>query len=185
MRRQSNRFSRLFILTVTLMTAAAALGGIALAGGGPGSNDLQDRAFRLPRSPIGKADLEDLARAKDKSMWLAGFRQGLQGSAEKAAAARISYCFPAYGVRGRTMPLLVVGSNTNFKEGVSKVTFSGGGITVNSTTVVDKTDAIAEITISPNAVMGGRDVNVITGSKAPAPLKGGFKVTNPSSYFAE
>jgi len=192
MRRYSVEFNRVLILTVALMIAAFALGGIAPAGAKTGRTNSYDPVFRYDgssvsrvSSTIDKVNLKDLARAKGGSMRLVGGMGEAYSLGGQTSATRISYCFPSYGPRGRTLEVLITGGNSNFREGVSRATFSGGGITVNSTTVVDKTDAIANITINPSAPLGGRDVNVITRSETPAPLRGGLTVIYPSFYFAE
>ena len=83
---------------------------------------------------------------------------------------------PTSATRGQTLNVSIVGSNTHFVNGTSTATFSGTGITVNSTTVTDATHATANITISPSAPTGSRDVNLITGSETPTSLTGGFTV---------
>jgi hypothetical protein len=70
----------------------------------------------------------------------------------------------------------IVGAETEFIQGTSKATFSGTGITVNSTTVTDATHATANITIASDAPIGTRDVNVVNGAETPKPLRGGFTV---------
>ena len=169
MRRHSVEFNRVLILTVALMIAAFALGGIAPAGAKTGRTNSYDPVFRYDGSSVSrvgstieKVNLKDLARAKDGSVRLVGGMGEAYSPSGQTSTASISSCFHSYGPRGRTLEVLITGSNTNFRKGVSRATFSGGGIKVNSTTAVDKTDAIANITIDPSAPLGGRDVNVIT-----------------------
>ena len=83
---------------------------------------------------------------------------------------------PGSAREGDTLDVSMVGYGTNFSPGVSQAAFSGTGITVNSTTVIDATHATANITLDPNATPGPRDVNVITASEVPSPLVGGFTV---------
>ena len=83
---------------------------------------------------------------------------------------------PTSGRRGQTLDVNIAGSDTSFANGISWAAFSGGGITVNSTTVTDATHATANITISDNAATSARDVDVITGFEIPTPLAGGFTV---------
>ena len=90
---------------------------------------------------------------------------------------------PTSASQSETLNVNIVGTNTHFVNGTSTATFSGTGITVNSTTVTDATHATANITISPSAPTGPRDVNVITGSETPTPLTGGFTV-NPAAGLA-
>ncbi|MFZ1086684.1 MAG: Ig-like domain-containing protein [Terracidiphilus sp.] len=56
----------------------------------------------------------------------------------------------------------LTGLFTNFVSGISTASF-GAGITVNSLTVTDSTDAVANISISPSASIGSRTVTVTTG----------------------
>ncbi|MBU4273892.1 MAG: IPT/TIG domain-containing protein [Planctomycetes bacterium] len=90
--------------------------------------------------------------------------------------AKITSVNPASGAQGQTMDVAIVGTYTNFQDGVSAATFSGTGTTVNSTTVSDAAHATTNITISASATAGARDVNVRTGSEVPAPKRGGFSV---------
>ncbi len=89
----------------------------------------------------------------------------------------ITGCAPVNGQRGQTLDVNIVGTNTLFQDGVSVATFSGAGITVNSTTVADATHAVANITIDGAAPIGARDVNILTGAEVPNLLVGGFTVT--------
>ena len=83
---------------------------------------------------------------------------------------------PDSAAQGQRLNVQVTGSDTTFQDGLSSATFSGGGITVNSTKVTDSTHATADITVSGGASPGGRDVNVITGEETPDALPGGFTV---------
>ncbi len=87
----------------------------------------------------------------------------------------IDSCSPTSGAQGQTMNVSIAGSNTTFVNGTSVASF-GSGITVNSTTVTDATNATANITIAAGATPGTRDVNVVTGGETPEPLTGGFTV---------
>ena len=91
-------------------------------------------------------------------------------------AAEITDVSPTSGRHEQTLDVRIRGSEAHFAIGVSEATFSGGGITVNSTTVVDATHAVANIRIDETAESGARDVNVITGAEVPLPLVGGFEV---------
>ena len=84
---------------------------------------------------------------------------------------------PTSGAQGATVAsLAIVGTNTNFVQGTSVLTFSGTGITVNSLTVTDGTHATASITISGAAAATARDVTVTTGAEV-AVLTAGFTVS--------
>ena len=83
---------------------------------------------------------------------------------------------PNSGAQGATLNVAIVGTNTNFVNVTSVASFSGTGITVNSTTVTDATHATANITISGAAATTARDVTVTTSSEV-VTLTGGFTVT--------
>ena len=65
---------------------------------------------------------------------------------------------PSNSVQGVTGQEITI-TGTNFLDGAN-VSFSGDGITINSTTFVDATKLIANIGISPDAPVGVRDVTV-------------------------
>ncbi|MFH1652940.1 MAG: hypothetical protein ABIE74_02690 [Pseudomonadota bacterium] len=96
------------------------------------------------------------------------------------AAATITSINPTTGDQGQTLNVRILGTETNFVNGTSVATFSGTGITLNSTTVTDATHAVANITIAADATLSARDVNVITGAETPTPLTGGFTVEQPT-----
>ena len=83
---------------------------------------------------------------------------------------------PNTGAQGATLNVAIVGTNTNFVNGTSVASFSGTGITVNTTTVTDATHATANITISGAAATTARDVTVTTTAEV-ATLTSGFTVT--------
>ncbi|MBU1671905.1 MAG: IPT/TIG domain-containing protein [Actinobacteria bacterium] len=85
-------------------------------------------------------------------------------------------CEPTSVVQGHTVNVDITGSHTHFQNGTSYATFSGTGITVNSTDVTDAGHATANITVAADAPTGTRDVNVFTGGEVPAPLRGVFTV---------
>ncbi len=95
------------------------------------------------------------------------------------AAASIAAVHPTSVRQNETLDVKIRGSETHFVTGDSVATFSGNGITVNSTAVVDATHVIANITVEPDAESSARDVNVITGAETPDPLAGGFTVEFP------
>ncbi len=70
---------------------------------------------------------------------------------------------PVTGSQGvMNLNVQLVGLHTHFAEGVSVVSFSGTGITVNQTTVTDATHATANVGIDLSAPLGTRDVTVTT-----------------------
>ena len=77
--------------------------------------------------------------------------------------------------------IAILGEFTHFEQGSSSASFSGTGITVNSTSVIDSTHATANITVDINAPTGFRDVNIITGSEVPEPLVNHFIVQEHAS----
>jgi P pilus assembly chaperone PapD len=102
------------------------------------------------------------------------------------SAPYIASTYPDAGAQGQTdLDVAITGTGTNFQNGVSAATFSGMGITVNSTTVISPTEAVANLDIDAGATLGPRDVNVVTGNETPDPLVGGFAVTTTTWYLAE
>jgi len=86
------------------------------------------------------------------------------------------YVVPDQGVQGLTNLLVnVYGNNTTFTDGASNITFSGAGITVNSTRVIDATHAVADININIAAPLGPRTVSIDGLS-----IVNGFLVVHPT-----
>jgi hypothetical protein len=71
---------------------------------------------------------------------------------------------PASAEQGQTLDVEIVGTNTNFENGVTTASF-GDGINVISVTVTDATHATVRISISNNATIGFRSVSLTTGSE--------------------
>ena len=71
---------------------------------------------------------------------------------------------PAFGVKGDTIDITIVGSDTHFDD-TSQVSFSCQGITVNSVTANSANRITANITIACDALSGYCDVVITTGSK--------------------
>ncbi len=95
----------------------------------------------------------------------------------RAAIPEIMVVSPRQGQRGQTIDVTVTGENTNFVNGVTGISFSGGGIIVNSTTVTSLISARASITIGLGAPLTLRDVTVTTGTET-ATASGAFEVLN-------
>jgi hypothetical protein len=93
-----------------------------------------------------------------------------------AVIPRITAVNPSQGQRGQTLNISITGENTNFVNGTSVVSFSGTGMTVNSTTVSSPTSAVVNITIAPDAALTFRDVILTTGGEIATAL-GAFQVT--------
>jgi hypothetical protein len=71
---------------------------------------------------------------------------------------------PAFGIQGQTLSVGLTATGTNFVQGTTFANF-GSGITVNSVTVTDATDAIANITISNTTTVGYRTITMATGEE--------------------
>jgi hypothetical protein len=94
-----------------------------------------------------------------------------------APTPSIASVTPNTGAQGTTISsVAIVGTSTNFVNGTSVGSFSGTGITVNTTTVSDATHATLNITIAGGATLGARDVTVTTGAEV-ATMTSGFTVS--------
>ncbi|MFH1390310.1 MAG: IPT/TIG domain-containing protein [Candidatus Margulisiibacteriota bacterium] len=82
---------------------------------------------------------------------------------------------PNSGERGQTLNVEITG--TGFYDQTA-VSFSGTGITVNSTTYNSATKVTANLSISSAAALGARDVTVTNPGKTPATLPAAFTVTD-------
>ena len=70
---------------------------------------------------------------------------------------------PSAATQGQTIALAVQGDATSF---TSATTFNfGAGVTVNSVTVTSATSATVNVTVSPIAALGGRNVTATTGTQ--------------------
>ena len=85
---------------------------------------------------------------------------------------RLTSVTPSSANVGQTLTLNVVGQNTTFSNGVSALSISGAGVTVNNTTVTSATTLSASITIAAGAIPGFRDVFVTTGGSTATLLSG-------------
>ncbi|HUU02330.1 MAG TPA: MYXO-CTERM sorting domain-containing protein [Myxococcota bacterium] len=85
---------------------------------------------------------------------------------------------PDSAYAGQALQVTVTGVDTHFEEGISSLSFSGTGITVNSTSVVAATALTAQISIDQAAAAGSRDVSVTTGDET-ANGAGMFTVEEP------
>jgi len=86
---------------------------------------------------------------------------------EVGLTPEISDVSPPTGAQGvMSLDISITGLHTDFVDGVSVASFSGAGITVNSTTVTDETHAVANINLDLSAPLGLRDVTVTTGEEA-------------------
>jgi hypothetical protein len=71
---------------------------------------------------------------------------------------------PAFGTQGQTLAVSLTAVGTSFQQGVTFANF-GSGITVNSLTITDATDAVANITISNTTTVGYRTITMMTGGE--------------------
>jgi len=71
---------------------------------------------------------------------------------------------PAFGIQGQTMNVALTATGTNFSQGVTYANF-GDGISINSLTILDATDAQANISISNTTYVGYRTVTLVTGGE--------------------
>ena len=71
---------------------------------------------------------------------------------------------PAFGIQGQTLNVALTATGTNFVQGTTFANF-GSGITVNSLTITDATDAVANITISNTTTVGYRTITMATGEE--------------------
>lgn len=103
--------------------------------------------------------------------------------AVSAAAPAVGLVTPASGPQGSTFNIQINGSNTNFNSS-SILSFSGSGVTLNSTTVNSPVSISASISIASGAAQGFRDMVVTTnlGGTTTEAAKGvgAFNITAPS-----
>ena len=71
---------------------------------------------------------------------------------------------PAFGIQGQTLNVALTATGTSFLQGTTFANF-GSGITVNSLTITDATDAVANITISNTTTVGYRAITMATGEE--------------------
>ena len=90
-------------------------------------------------------------------------------------SATITTVLPNQGQQGQTLDVAVTGQATSFVQGQTTANF-GPGITSNSVTVTNATTATVNITITPTAFTGPRNVTLTTGTEI-ATLGNGFAVT--------
>ena len=93
-------------------------------------------------------------------------------------AASLVIVSPNSGNLGQTINVAITGQFSNFLQGSTQAAF-GPGITTNSTTVTNATQATANITITAAATPGARTVTMTTGVEV-ASLANGFTVVNPA-----
>lgn len=93
-----------------------------------------------------------------------------------AGPAAVSALQPSGGAAGATLDVSVTGSQSNFRQGLTTANF-GAGVTVNSVQVSSLTQAVANITIAADAVLGTRTVVLTTSGESAATVPNAFQVT--------
>jgi PKD repeat protein len=87
----------------------------------------------------------------------------------------------ASGTPGATLTLRLTGSaNTQLTQTATRVTFSGTGVNVNTTTVPSVTSAVVNISVVSSATAGARDITIVSGGLT-AILAGAFTVLTPTA----
>jgi hypothetical protein len=149
-------------------TTAVFAGGISTTGITVQSLTQATVSIFIPTSvPLGAYNVT-LTTGGEVATILGGFTVG-------SGAPSISNVNPPTGTQGITTNVTLTGAFTSWVQGTSTASF-GSGITVNpSLTVNSATSAVANITISPTATLGSRNVSVTTGSQT-ASITGGFTV---------
>ncbi len=112
--------------------------------------------------PDGDGDYTLLITARDR--W--NNKKEVSRSVSVSCESKSSECIevePAFGVIGNTFDVNIRGSETDFIDGVSEVSFDCTGVTVNSTTVSSATEIKANITIADNAPENSCDITISTG----------------------
>ena len=99
-----------------------------------------------------------------------------------AGPAAILSLNPASGSQGKSVSVVVTGSQTNFASGVTSASF-GGGIQVTSITVTDLLHATVGINIPTTTPVGSYNVTLTTGGEV-ATILGGFSVNTGSASIA-
>ncbi len=97
-----------------------------------------------------------------------------------ATPPKLTAIQPWQGRQWETVTVSITGQDTNFANGVSKVSLSGTGVEMVSTTVSSATQATATLKVASNAALGFRDVYVTTGAEI-ATLASAFAVFSPAT----
>ena len=84
--------------------------------------------------------------------------------ADPSNAHSIVSVTPPFGTQGQSLSVSLAAAGTNFVQGTTFANF-GDGITVDSLTILDSTDAVANITISNTTPVGYRTITLVTGGE--------------------
>ena len=88
----------------------------------------------------------------------------------------ISAISPNFGSQGQTLNVALTGSGTSW-DAATFFNF-GTGITINTTTITDATDAVVNITISNTTTVGTRTILAMTGGEFDSSAVGAFQVNS-------
>jgi len=138
-------------------TVAITVNSVTAGGGGQASN------LVLNVDPVGSTSLQATQRITGN------VNATGTTAAQPITSALITTLSPATGIQGQTLTVTLAGPNsgvyaTHFASGISQASF-GTGVTLNSLTIADSTDATVSITLDPGAAEGPRNVNVVTGNE--------------------
>lgn len=95
---------------------------------------------------------------------ISGSVVGEVASVQTPAAALVTGLAPTNAQQGRTATVAITGRNTQFVQGETTATF-GEGISVDSFTVTSPTQASANLSVSPTAPVGIRQMRVRSGGQ--------------------
>jgi len=84
--------------------------------------------------------------------------------ADPSNAHSITSVTPAFGIQGQTLNVTLTATGTHFVQGTTYANF-GDGVTVNSLTITDATDAQANVSISNTTPIGYRTITMVTGGE--------------------
>lgn len=86
--------------------------------------------------------------------------------------------------QGATIAVFTVSGTSFDSAGTSTLSFSGTGITINSYGTRNATTLVANITLSPTATLGARDVTITNADTQTGLLAGSFTVTTGTPAFS-
>ena len=86
-------------------------------------------------------------------------------SAPFVAVPAFTSITPSSGTVGTTVPVTIVGANTNFVNGTTAVTFTASGVTASNISVTNATTLTCNVVIASGAATGATNVVVTTGAE--------------------
>lgn len=98
----------------------------------------------------------------------------------QSGAATINTITPNQGVQGQTLSVVVVASNSHFINNTTTLN-AMSGVTINNVTANSATQATLSLTISGGALVGFRDITLVTNSETTVGGLNGFTITQASS----